>query len=71
MEAYELNGIMSNNVIKLDEPLNFSEEKRVKVIILMEEKAISEKTTDFKLTSYKCMGKLKDFTREDAYETKI
>jgi hypothetical protein len=57
-------------VIKI--PRSFKE-KRVEVIVLPAE--LPDRKTSlskgFQLTTYKCYGKKKDFTRADAYEERI
>lgn len=45
-------------------------EAKVLVTFIEEEKAQEKKKT-LKFKTYRCGGKLRDFTREDAYDTRI
>ena len=57
-------------VIKI--PHSFTE-KKVEIIVLPAATPPKQKSSskEFSLTSYKCCGKKRDFTRSDAYEDRI
>ncbi len=51
----------------------FFTEKKVEIIVLPAAPPHRQKSfsKDFSLTTYKCYGKKRDFTRSDAYEDRI
>jgi hypothetical protein len=57
-------------VIKI--PRSFTE-KKVEIIVLPAETPSKQEfsSKEFPLTTYKCYGKKRDFTRSDAYEDRI
>lgn len=67
----EFREIVSDEII-IKIPKSFKE-KRVEIIILPAEKIVEKETVLKKihLTTYKCNGKKKDFSRVDAYQNRI
>jgi len=52
---------------------HFFTEKKVEIIVLPAATPPKQKSSskEFSLTTYKCYGKKRDFTRSDAYEDRI
>jgi hypothetical protein len=61
-----------NGIIKLEKGLDIKKRIKVKVIVLPEEEISKEKRkAPTHLTTYQYKEKMKDFNREDAYESRI
>lgn len=65
--------INRNGEIKIVLPENMRRlfNHTVEVVILGKDEALPKKKAKFHWTTFKCGGKLKDFTREDIYEDRF